>query len=423
MAFVGRRLLHSIFVLWAVATILFLMFRLMPGNPLAAYISEALSAEQQNLIMQQFGLDRPLWEQYVIYFGNLVQGELGTSFHRREPVLSIVLSVLPNTMILTFCGLFIAYAFGILAGAYLAWHRGTWIEGVVVPIALATRAAPEFLARHDPSRCVRVLARLVPLGRRQQRRRDVRGRARPDLLARLPPAPDAAGADDRAVPAGTAASPHAFDDDRGDARGVRHDGAHQGPVGMADRHPPRGAELAPPGADRLRACDRTEHQRQRRRRDRLQLARPRPAPRSGGVDERLPARPGRVLPHRPRRDRHESRRRPPLRFPRPEGVAWSLTSKAPPSCAGPRSGSRQPGTSRAASSATRTRWPAFRSMSSSSSWRCSPMCLQPMIRPRSSFGRTAASPPTARLAKASSSARPISAAISIRSSSTAAAAH
>ena len=65
MAFVGRRLLHSIFVLWAVATILFLMFRLMPGNPLAAYISEALSAEQQNLIMQQFGLDRPLWEQYV----------------------------------------------------------------------------------------------------------------------------------------------------------------------------------------------------------------------------------------------------------------------------------------------------------------------------------------------------------------------
>jgi peptide/nickel transport system permease protein len=144
MAFVGRRLLHSIFVLWAVATILFLMFRLMPGNPLAAYISEALSAEQQNLIMQQFGLDRPLWEQYVIYFGNLVQGELGTSFHRREPVLSIVLSVLPNTIILTFCGLFVAYAFGILAGAYLAWHRGTWIEGVVVPIALATRAAPEF---------------------------------------------------------------------------------------------------------------------------------------------------------------------------------------------------------------------------------------------------------------------------------------
>jgi peptide/nickel transport system permease protein len=144
MGFIGRRLVHSVFVLWAVVTILFLMFRLMPGNPLAAYISETLTAEQQQLIVEQFGLHRPLWEQYVIYLGNLVQGELGTSFHRREPVIGIVLSVLPNTIILTLCGLLIAYAFGVLAGAYLAWKRGTWIEGVVVPIALATRAAPEF---------------------------------------------------------------------------------------------------------------------------------------------------------------------------------------------------------------------------------------------------------------------------------------
>ena len=144
MGFIARRLLHSLFVLWAVATILFLMFRLMPGNPLAAYISEALSAEQQDLIMRQFGLDRPLWEQYGIYLGNLLRGELGTSFHRREPVLDIVLSVLPNTLILTLCGLLTAYAFGTLAGAYLAWKRGTWIEGAVVPVALATRAAPEF---------------------------------------------------------------------------------------------------------------------------------------------------------------------------------------------------------------------------------------------------------------------------------------
>jgi peptide/nickel transport system permease protein len=144
MGFVGRRLLHSVFVLWAVVTILFLMFRLMPGNPLAAYISETLTADQQALIVEQFGLHRPLWEQYVIYLGNLVQGELGTSFHRREPVVGIVLSVLPNTIILTLSGLLIAYAFGVLAGAYLAWKRGTWIEGVTVPLALATRAAPEF---------------------------------------------------------------------------------------------------------------------------------------------------------------------------------------------------------------------------------------------------------------------------------------
>lgn len=143
MRFIGQRLLHSLFVLWAVVTILFLMFRLMPGNPLAAYINETLDEAQQAAMMRSFGLDRPLWVQYFIYLGNLLQGELGLSFHQRTPVIGIVASVLPNTLALTFAGVLMAYAFGIIAGAYLAWKRGTWIEGVAIPVVLGTRAAPE----------------------------------------------------------------------------------------------------------------------------------------------------------------------------------------------------------------------------------------------------------------------------------------
>ena len=108
MKFIGQRLLHSLFVLWAVVTILFLMFRLMPGNPLAAYISEALSEEDQASIMRQFGLDRPLWEQYFIYLGNLLRGELGLSFHQRTPVWELVMSVCPNTISLVATGLIVA---------------------------------------------------------------------------------------------------------------------------------------------------------------------------------------------------------------------------------------------------------------------------------------------------------------------------
>ncbi|MBL8837773.1 MAG: ABC transporter permease [Alphaproteobacteria bacterium] len=143
MKFIGQRLFHSLFVLWAVVTILFLMFRLMPGNPLAAYISEALSEEDQASIMRQFGLDRPLWEQYFIYLGNLLRGELGLSFHQRTPVWEIVMSVFPNTLVLVATGLIVAYIFGIIAGAFLAWKRGTWIEAVTIPVVLGTRAAPE----------------------------------------------------------------------------------------------------------------------------------------------------------------------------------------------------------------------------------------------------------------------------------------
>jgi peptide/nickel transport system permease protein len=137
-------LLHSLFVLWAVVTLLFLMFRLMPGDPLAAYISEALTEESQRAIRAQFGLDRPLWQQYFIYLGNLVQGELGLSFHQKAPVLGIIAGAFPNTIALTLTGLVIAYAFGVVVGAFIAWKRGTWIEGVAIPIALGTRAAPEF---------------------------------------------------------------------------------------------------------------------------------------------------------------------------------------------------------------------------------------------------------------------------------------
>ena len=139
-----RRVGHSLLVLWAVVTLLFLMFRLMPGNPLAAYINEQMTDEMQAILTRQFGLDLPLWQQYLVYMGNLARGELGTSFHRREPVVDMVLSVLPNTLILTLAGLVVAYAFGMLVGAWLSRLRGTWVEATVVPAALATRAAPDF---------------------------------------------------------------------------------------------------------------------------------------------------------------------------------------------------------------------------------------------------------------------------------------
>ena len=141
---IGGRLAQLVFVLWAVATILFLMFRLMPGNPLAAYIDPTFTEEQQQILMAKFGLDRPLWEQYFIYLGNILQGELGESFFHREPVFDRILALLPNTLVLTFSSLIVAYAFGIIVGAWLAWQRGRLAERAAIPLVLTTRAMPEF---------------------------------------------------------------------------------------------------------------------------------------------------------------------------------------------------------------------------------------------------------------------------------------
>jgi peptide/nickel transport system permease protein len=138
------RLGHMVLVLVAVTSILFVMFRLMPGDPTAMYIDVNFSEEQRLAIKRAFGLDRPLYEQYVLYIWNLLHGELGRSFHYKQPVLAVIAGVLPNTLILTLTALLAGYVFGVLVGAWLAGKRGTPIEGVVIPAVLTVRAAPEF---------------------------------------------------------------------------------------------------------------------------------------------------------------------------------------------------------------------------------------------------------------------------------------
>ena len=144
MRLVVTRLVQMLFVLWVVATLLFYMFRLMPGDPTVAYIDSTFTEEQIQALRRTFGLDRPLYEQYLIYLGNLLVGEFGDSFHHRRPVLEVLAGVLPNTIILTLSGLLVAYVFGTLGGAWLAWKRGTWLEAVTIPTVLTLRAAPEF---------------------------------------------------------------------------------------------------------------------------------------------------------------------------------------------------------------------------------------------------------------------------------------
>ena len=144
MRLILTRFAQMLLVLWVVATLLFFMFRLMPGDPSAAYIDSTFTEEQIAQLRRTFGLDRPLHEQYAIYLQNLVIGEFGESFHQRRPVLEILAGVLANTVVLTLSALLVAYAFGTLTGAWLAFKRGTWMEAVAIPGVLTLRAAPEF---------------------------------------------------------------------------------------------------------------------------------------------------------------------------------------------------------------------------------------------------------------------------------------
>lgn len=144
MGYVGQRLIQAVFVLWVVATLCFLLFRLMPGDPTLNYIDTGMTEEQRQSMLVAFGLDRPLHVQYLIYLRNLLQGEFGQSFLQGRPVIELVAEALPLTLALTLSALVVAYLFGVVAGAFLAWKRGSAAEGIAIPLVLTTRAAPEF---------------------------------------------------------------------------------------------------------------------------------------------------------------------------------------------------------------------------------------------------------------------------------------
>jgi peptide/nickel transport system permease protein len=116
----------------------------MPGDPTLNFLSPTFTDETRTALLKSFGLDKPLWQQYLIYLGQLLRGDFGRSFLQQAPVADVLLAALPNTVILTLVSLCIAYAFGIIAGAFLAFRRGALVEATAIPVALATRAAPEF---------------------------------------------------------------------------------------------------------------------------------------------------------------------------------------------------------------------------------------------------------------------------------------
>jgi len=140
----AERLGHLLLVLWVVASLTFVLFRLMPGDPTLNFLSPQFNDETRQALLKSFGLDLPMWQQYLVYFGRLLRGDFGVSFLQNQPVAQILWDALPNTVILTLVSLCLAYAFGIVVGAFLAFRRGGMVEAVAIPAALATRAAPEF---------------------------------------------------------------------------------------------------------------------------------------------------------------------------------------------------------------------------------------------------------------------------------------
>lgn len=142
--FTIRRIGQLIITLWAIATALFLVFRVMPGDPTTYIVEPGASPEIRARMTEQLGLNEPLHTQYLIYLNDLIYLDFGTSFHTKEPVRDILIRLLPNTIVLTLTALIIAYFFGILIGILAGWNRGSKLERTSIFIALIGRSTPTF---------------------------------------------------------------------------------------------------------------------------------------------------------------------------------------------------------------------------------------------------------------------------------------
>ncbi len=143
-SFLLRRLWHSLLTVWAFVTILFFMFRLIPGNPLAMYVDQGLPAETQQALMARFGLDQPLLVQYGLYLRNLGRGDFGSSFHFRRPVVDLLGEKLAHTLVLMVPAIGLAFLGGTLLGAVLGWMRGQMAEKLAMLLVLFLKAIPPF---------------------------------------------------------------------------------------------------------------------------------------------------------------------------------------------------------------------------------------------------------------------------------------
>jgi peptide/nickel transport system permease protein len=144
--YIGLRLVKTVLVTAAVVVLSFFMIHAVPGDAATVMAGQAGYADETYMksLRAEYGLDQPLPVQLWAYVSRVAQGDLGTSFVRRDKVLSIILERLPNTLLLDAFALLLASAGGITLGAIAARRAGTAGDSAVSVLSMLFYAVPQF---------------------------------------------------------------------------------------------------------------------------------------------------------------------------------------------------------------------------------------------------------------------------------------
>ena len=142
--YLTRRIGQSVLTVFLTVSTVFVLVRLAPGDPAAAYAPPSASPEELARIREQLGLDESLLSQYGVFLRGLLEGDLGTSYSFRQPALDVVLGRLPYTMTLAIAAILLTAVVAIPLGVWMARHADTRREISASVATVAGQSMPDF---------------------------------------------------------------------------------------------------------------------------------------------------------------------------------------------------------------------------------------------------------------------------------------
>jgi peptide/nickel transport system permease protein len=141
---IRQRLAQAVPTLVLVSFVSFIILHIGPGDPALLLAGEFPTEEGIAEIRRLYGFDRPIWEQYLAWAGQLLRGDLGLSLQSREPVMDLILGRLPNTLLIVCYAMVIAFAAGSALGIAAAAWRGGVVDRLATGLATIADALPYF---------------------------------------------------------------------------------------------------------------------------------------------------------------------------------------------------------------------------------------------------------------------------------------
>ena len=143
--FVLRKVMAACLTIAVIICANFFIFRMAPGDPVRMMFGDPrVSAENMELMKQKFGLDKPMTGQFVAYVKNLAHGDLGMSFSQQQPVVEVLASRLPYTLLLVVTALTFAIFLGVALGAIAGWTSGSKFDTAILAASVSMYSVPTF---------------------------------------------------------------------------------------------------------------------------------------------------------------------------------------------------------------------------------------------------------------------------------------